>query len=200
MSTEEPPATSDADKPGTSDASSAAKPDKGPPPPGFIPTKFDGLRPGFVFKQRGEHGEGYYPRFAPAPEPEPAPAPVAAPKFVAAGAFDGARPGFVFKMGDQGLGYYFDAVGLESALEGLPSDQFKELRQNLAAVDVSDSSEPSLLDELTAAGGDVKVLAQMAKVDRTALTAKLKELGFKGLRTRQRLEAELKEWKPGLRR
>jgi hypothetical protein len=66
------------------------------------------------------------------------------------------------------------------------------------AVDVSDAGA-SMLSELRLAGGDVPRLAAMAKDarERSELTAELKRLGFKGLRTRQKLTEELKEWRPG---
>jgi hypothetical protein len=163
---------------------------------GVIPSDYDGQKPGYQFKSRGEHGTGYYPLVAPeVPEPTPESAPEPAPAaavaaelvfapdatFVASGAFRGARAGFVFKAGEAGLGYYADALAPAVV--------------SAAAVDVSEKAS-SPLDELRAAGGDVAQLAQLAHVSRTELTGALKALGFKGLRTRQRLEEELKAWQP----
>lgn len=65
------------------------------------------------------------------------------------------------------------------------------------AVDVCDEPTVSALDEVVAAGGDLRALAALAQGDeRAELTAALKELGFKGLRTRSKIEAELKSWRP----
>lgn len=69
-----------------------------------------------------------------------------------------------------------------------------------AALDVTDAPEPAdglteRLRDLTLAGGDLATLGALAVGEsRTDLTTALKALGFKGLRTRQELEAELKTW------
>ena len=66
------------------------------------------------------------------------------------------------------------------------------------AVDVSDSAPADglteRLRELTIAGGDLPTLGALATRDRTELTAALKALGFKGLKTRNELEQDLKAW------
>ena len=153
---------------------------------GVIPSEFRGPKPGYQFRMKGTCGMGYYPLVAPAEElepPQPAPAAVAPPDelfspeatFVAAEAFCGFRPGFVFKAGEEGLGYY---------------------RCPLAPTELAAPVEkpPNPLDELHAAGGDVQQLAMMSKyADRSMLTGALKELGFKGLRTRQKIEKALEE-------
>lgn len=70
-----------------------------------------------------------------------------------------------------------------------------------AAVDVSDGAPADGLSErlreLTLAGGDLPTLGALATRDRTELTAVLKSLGFKGLKTRNELEQELKTWHGG---
>ena len=70
-----------------------------------------------------------------------------------------------------------------------------------ATVDVSDNAPPAVVDGLTAklqelklAGGDLPALAALAARDRTELMAALKELGFKGLKSRNELEQDLKAW------
>ena len=72
---------------------------------------------------------------------------------------------------------------------------------NTSAVDVSDGTHhgddglSAKLRELSLAGGDLAALGALAAGDsRTDLTTALKALGFKGLRTRQEMEAELKTW------
>ena len=70
------------------------------------------------------------------------------------------------------------------------------------ALDVSDDQPAAgagglteKLRALSLAGGDLPTLAGLANGDsRTELTAALKALGFKGLRTRQELEQELRAW------
>ena len=56
------------------------------------------------------------------------------------------------------------------------------------------------IEEVRQAGGDMPSLAALARQSgaRTELTAALKALGFKGLRSRQQIEAELKKWRPGM--
>ena len=49
----------------------------------------------------------------------------------------------------------------------------------------------SALAELTGAGGDLVRLVGLARCDKSALTAALKDLGFRGLRKRQQLQKEL---------
>ena len=105
--------------------------------------------------------------------------------------FAGARRGYVFKSGDQGLGYYLDA---EASIRDLSIDDLNALRAS--AVEAVDE-DAKLLDELKASGGDLRKLAGLARTgDRSALTNELKKLGYKGLRTRQALEAQLKKWRP----
>jgi hypothetical protein len=153
------------------------------PPPGFIPAEaFAGLRPGYQFKMKGEHGRGYYPLFAPGPEPSQ----TATVPFEAADAFGGARPGYVFKMGDSGLGYYADGVS--------PADIARAAEVEAArAKELEGAAETrKLLEELSLAGGDMPALVALAKEQqRTELTAQLKQLGFKGLATRKKIEAGL---------
>ena len=69
------------------------------------------------------------------------------------------------------------------------------------AVDVSEDAPPESADglteklrELKLAGGDLPSLGKLATSDRTELTAALKELGFKGLGTRNKMEQDLKAW------
>ena len=47
------------------------------------------------------------------------------------------------------------------------------------------------LEELRAAGEDVHQLARLGRDDRAALKARLKELGYKGMRARVKLEEQL---------
>lgn len=159
------------------------RPSPSKPPPGFIPADaFAGLRPGYQFKMKGEHGRGYYPLFAPAPEPSQS----ATVPFEAADAFNGARLGYVFKMGDSGLGYYADGVS--------PADLARAAEVEAArAKALADAAEiRKLLDELSLAGGDMPALVALAKEQqRPELTAQLKQLGFKGLATRKKIEAGL---------
>ena len=159
------------------------RPSPSRPPPGFIPAEeFAGLRPGYQFKMKGEHGRGYYPLLAPAPEPSQ----TATVPFEAADAFSGARPGYVFKMGDSGLGYYADGVS--------PADLARaaEVEAARAKVEADAAETRKLLEELSLAGGDMPALVALAKEQmRPELTAQLKQLGFKGLATRKKIEAGL---------
>ena len=53
----------------------------------------------------------------------------------------------------------------------------------------------SALQQLSLAGGDIPTLAALATGDsRSELTTALKALGFKGMRARVQMEAELKQW------
>ena len=143
------------------------------------------------------------------------PAP-AAPAFVAADTFGGAKFGYVFKMGEMGLGYYADALAADTLIEGAASQLVSKMpREQLRTMlaDVSDGAAPAAADSAAAdaaaaqppaepfddirqAGGDVMALWTLARQDnRSELSAQLKALGFKSLRARQRLEAELKAWR-----
>ncbi len=69
--------------------------------------------------------------------------------------------------------------------------------ESQATVDTDvDDGLSDTLRELSLAGGDLHALASLARSDRTELTAVLKELGFKALGPRRRIETELQGWVP----
>ena len=119
------------------------------------------------------------------------------------GAHDGEhsmREGAVRFDADAGGQHGQADAGVRGSAEGVrvaprPPAALAEQQTSHAESDALSDGLSDALRELALAGGDLPALGALATGEsRSELTTALKALGFKGLKTRQELEQQLREW------